>query len=657
MGEKLSENIIITAALPYSNGKPHLGHLASTYLPSDIFARYCRLIGKNVVFACGGDDYGTPILIAAEKEGKKPEEYIEFWHKQQKKAFDSVKISFDIYYQTHSPENIQLTQHFFKKIYEKGHIYKKEIEQFYCEKDKKFLPDRYVIGTCPFCGAENQYGDGCEVCGKTYDPIQLKDPKCAICGKKPVIKKSLHYFFKLSAFSQDLKKWLLSNKNLQSEIKNYVLKWIEEGLKDWDITRDISWGVPIPLEEAKDKVLYGWFDNHLGYISFVLKYCKDKGIDGKSFWNSSTIYHFIGKDIVYHHYLFLPAERIAEGTFKLPDFIPTRGHLLLEGKKFSKSRKWYISIEDFLKDFPSDYLRYYLASLAIQGQKDASFSWKEFQSKINNELVDIIGNLIHRVLTFIWNFFDGKLPSPKNFDNLDKQFEEDIQNFEKEYHERMKNLEFNKALKKILEFSIKANQYFQHKEPWKTKDENCIHLGFKATKLLVTFLHPFVPDSSEELWKILNFNFPIYESLKNHEIKDHVIKKPYIVFKKVDKQKINKKLEELSMSQQEISYKDFKKVEMKVGKIIDVIEIPKSKNLYKLIVDFGNEKRQAISGIKNHYKPEELIGKKFVFVTNLEKKKFMGEESQCMILAAEDEKGNISLIAPVKEVEEGSKIL
>ena len=401
------ENVIITSALPYSNGDLHLGHLASTYLPADIFARFMRMAGKNVVFACGGDDYGTPILIKAEKEGISPEEYVERWHRRHKEDFEKVGISFDIYYQTHSQENRELAQHFFRKIHEKGYIYKKEIKQFYCPNCKRFLPDRYIIGSCPYCGAENQYGDGCEVCGRTYEPTQLINPKCAVCGSSPVIKKTMHYFFKLSAFSEKLKEWLESNKNLQEDVKNYVLKWIEEGLKDWDITRDIEWGVPIPLEEAKGKVLYGWFENHLGYISFVLKYCKERGIDGTEFWNSSTIYHFIGKDIVYHHYLFMPAERMAEGTFKLPDYLPTRGHLLLEGKKFSKSRGWYISIRDFVNVFPADYLRYYMASIVPYSQKDVNFSLKTFQEKINNELVAAVGNFIHRVLKFLWEKFDG----------------------------------------------------------------------------------------------------------------------------------------------------------------------------------------------------------------------------------------------------------
>jgi len=532
------EKIIVTAALPYSNGELHLGHLYSTYFPADIAVRFFRLIGKNVIFVCGSDDYGTPILIAAEKEGKTPEEYIKKWWEVQETDFKSVNVEFDLYYHTHSKENIELAQHFFLELWKKGYIYEKEIEQFYCEKDKKFLPDRYVIGNCPFCGAEDQYGDGCEVCGRTYEPTQLLNAKCAICKNQPILKKTLHYFFKLSAFSSKLKKWIEENKNLQKDVKKYVLKWIEEGLKDWDITRDISWGVPIPLEKGKGKVLYGWFDNHLGYITFVLKACEKLGIDGKEFWNSSTIYHFIGKDIVYHHYLFLPAERMAEGNFKLPDFIPTGGHLLLEGKKFSKSRKWYISIKDFVENFESDYLRYYLISISSRSQKDANFQWKEFEEKINNELIAIIGNFIHRTLTFIWKNFEGRVPEPQQFNEKDKEFENEIKKFEKEYFEKMEKLEFEKALKAILNFCIKSNQYFQHKEPWKTKDKNCLYLSFRAVKKVVSFLYPFLPKLAKKLWEILNFDFPIEKSLKEMEVANHSINKPMIVLKKIEEEKI-----------------------------------------------------------------------------------------------------------------------
>jgi len=549
----IDEKIVVTAALPYSNGELHLGHIVSTYLPADIFVRYLRHRGADVVFVCGGDDYGTPILIQAEKEGRSPEDYVEYWHQQHIRDFNDAGISFNLYYKTHSKENIELTQHFFKTLYGKGYIYTREIEQYYCEYDDKFLPDRYVRGVCPFCGASDQYGDGCEKCGRTYEPIDLVDPRCAICGKPPLRRRSVHYFLRLSAFSNKLREWLESNGNLQVDVKNYVLSWIENGLRDWDITRDIRWGVPIPLEEAKGKVLYGWFDNHIGYIAFTLRYFEDIGMGkdyGREFWNKAKIYHFIGKDIVYHHYLFLPAMRMGEGSFKLPDYIPTRGHLLLQGHKFSKSRGWYVSLREFLNLFPADYLRFYLALITPYSQADVNFDWDEFQSKINSELINNIGNFIHRTLTFTWRSFNGRVPKPGGYDELDSEMLIQIKDLEVDLTKLMDSLEFDKALRRIIEFSSFCNQYFQRKEPWKTVDPNCIYLSINATRTLAIVLDPFIPFSMRKLWNMLNMPGNIHNEYWSTAFKlevreGHEISKPQPLFRRIEDDEIKAQKEKL----------------------------------------------------------------------------------------------------------------
>jgi methionyl-tRNA synthetase len=438
---------------------------------------------------------------------------------------------------------VELTQHFFKRLYGEGYIYKEIVKQPYCERDEKFLPDRYIVGTCPHCGALRQYSDGCEACGKIFQTGEILDPSCALCGNKPIERESVHFFFKLSKFSDQLRKWLQGNSNLQPEVTNYVLNWITDGLRDWDVTRDIRWGVPVPLPEAEGKVLYGWFDNHICYISSTLKYLEEQNLDGKDYWNTSRIYHFIGKDIVYHHYLFLPAMRIGTGEeFKLPDFVPTRGHLLFQGQKFSKSRGHYVSLREFLKAFPADYLRYYLASITPYDQSDVNFSWKEFMSKINNELVANIGNFVYRVLSFLSSRFNLKVPEPKALDELDAELQNRIASISEKVG---KKLESNRTLREIVDFSSYCNQYFQRKRPWigGVESQTCLYMSTNAVRCLAILLAPFLVCSMEKLWKQLNLEGSIHEqswsSASQVMIKSgHVINKPTILFRKIEPEEI-----------------------------------------------------------------------------------------------------------------------
>lgn len=538
------KKIVVTSALPYANGEIHLGHIASTYLPADIFTRYCRLKGYEAIYICATDDFGTPILIRAEQEHKKPEEYVAHWHKRDYEDFTRLGISFDLFYQTSSKENVEFVQYVFKKLYDNGFIYDKPVIQFYCNNDKKFLPDRYVLGKCPYCGAENQYSDLCEKCSRV--PAEILDAKCAICGAAPVKKETKHYFLKLSGFSDKLKEWLTGNKNLQEDVKNYVLKWIEDGLQDWDITRDITWGVQIPLKEADGKVLYGWFDNHLCYISSTLAYLEKKGINGKEFWNNAEIYHFIGKDIVYHHYLFLPSMRLGiDEEYRLPDFIPTRGHLMLQAQKISKSRNWYISLKDFLERYPADYLRFYIALITPYSQQDLNFGWEDFAARINNELIANVGNFVNRALSFAQTKFNAVVPEPKGNDDADNESINEIKKITSEVSELLDKNEIDKALKRILKFSASFNQYFQKKEPWANVDgaNNCIYISVNAVHTLAIVLEPYLPFSAEKIWKQLNLGGSVHEqkwdSASELLVKpNHKLGSVEPLFKKIDAKEI-----------------------------------------------------------------------------------------------------------------------
>jgi len=509
----MRDKAIITSALPYANGEIHLGHVASTYLPADVTTRFLKLKGVEAYYICATDDFGTPILIQSEKEGKSTSEYVAYWNKRDYEDFTAFGIDFDFFYQTSSPENIKFVQDVFDKLNTAGHIYQKEIIQFYCKNDKKFLPDRYVKGICPYCKAEDQYSDLCESCGRV--PEEISNPKCSICGQPPTKEKTNHYFFRLKNFGDSLSKWLDENENLQKDVKKYVQNWIKSGLIDWDITRNISWGVPVPLEEAKGQVFYGWFDNHLAYISSAIKFLNDKGFDGKEFWNSADIYHFIGKDIVYHHFLFLPAMRLGiDEEYKLPDYIPTRGFLTLQSKKISKSRNWYIGLREFLQYYPSDYLRYYLVAINPYSQDDLNFDWDEFTTRINSELIGNLGNFVNRALGFTKKAFEGIIPEPEKFDDKDSEAENKIKNLSGEVGTLLEQNHLDRALKKIMEFSSFFNQYFQHKEPWKKGPgtSSCVYLSVNAARSMSIALFPFIPEAAQKIWAQLGLDGKVNEN-------------------------------------------------------------------------------------------------------------------------------------------------
>jgi len=547
------DSVIITSALPYANGEIHLGHISSTYLPADIFRRFLKLNEVEVYHLCASDDFGTPILIETEKKKTKPEIYVKHWHDKDIEDFKSVGIIFDSFSQTSSNTNREFVQYVFNVLRSKDLIYEKEVVQYFCEKDLKFLPDRYVVGTCPYCGAAGQYSDLCEKCGRI--PEKILGPKCAICGLPPVKKNSNHYFFKLSNFDVFLEKWLSENKYLQQDVKKYVLNWIVEGLQDWDITRDIIWGINIPVEgnDKMDKVFYGWFDNHLCYISSFIELLGN--VDAaREKWNRSKIYHFIGKDIVYHHYLFLPAIRLGiDQEYKLPDLIPTRGHLMLQNNKISKSRNWYIGLREFVNQFEADYLRFYIASICSYSQDDINFDWNDFEKKINNELIANVGNFVNRTLTFIKKYFDNTIPNPIEYDDNDKKVLEEIKIIGNKVADFILRNETDKALKCILSFSSLLNQYFQKKEPWKNpkQSSSSLFVSINAVRSLSILLEPFIPFSAEKIWQQISLEGNVHEQKWNAigaiTLKaGHILGNIQPLFKKVDEVKIKVQVNKLN---------------------------------------------------------------------------------------------------------------
>ena len=547
------DSVIITSALPYANGEIHLGHISSTYLPADIFRRFLKLNEVEVYHLCASDDFGTPILIETEKKKTKPEIYVKHWHDKDIEDFKSVGIIFDSFSQTSSSTNREFVQYVFNVLRSKDLIYEKEVVQYFCEKDLKFLPDRYVVGTCPYCGAMGQYSDLCEKCGRI--PEKILGPKCAICGLPPVKKNSNHYFFKLSNFDDFLEKWLNENKYLQQDVKKYVLNWIVEGLQDWDITRDITWGINIPVKgnDKMDKVFYGWFDNHLCYISSFIELLGNVDV-AREKWNRSKIYHFIGKDIVYHHYLFLPAIRLGiDQEYKLPDLIPTRGHLMLQNNKISKSRNWYIGLREFVNQFEADYLRFYIASICSYSQDDINFDWNDFEKKINNELIANVGNFVNRTLTFIKKYFDNTIPNPIEYDDNDKKVLEEIKIIGNKVADYILSNETDKALKCILSFSSLLNQYFQKKEPWKNpkQSSSSLFVSINAVRSLSILLEPFIPFSAEKIWQQISLEGNVHEQKWNAigaiTLKaGHILGNIQPLFKKIDEVKIKEQVNKLN---------------------------------------------------------------------------------------------------------------
>ena len=618
---KSKHKILVTSALPYANGPIHVGHLVE-YIQTDIFVRFLRLIGEDVLYVCADDTHGAPIEIKSAELGIKPEQLIADVYREHTADFRDFLISFDNYYTTNSPENKYYSDLIFERLRKKGFIYTKDIEVTYCEHDKRTLPDRYVRGKCPKCGAPDQYGDVCENCNAAYKTIDLIEPYCAICKNRPIRKSSKHYFFQLSKFSKKLESWLKKNKNLQPEIKNFVFNWIKNGLEDWNISRDGPYfGFKIPGEE--DKYYYVWLDAPIGYIASTDNYCKKHKLKTEDYWNSkdARIYHFIGKDIIYFHFLFWPATLIGSG-FELPHDIVVHGFLTVNGEKMSKSRGTFFTATEFLQKYNAEYLRFYYASLLSKTMSDIDLSFDDFRKKINNELAANIGNFCYRVLNFLNKNFNGEIKGIDNDKKLIFEINRLIKNIEKNYY----GLDFSGAVKDILHISSLGNKYFQDNEPWKLINENrekthkILGLCVNIAKNLGILINPILPGFSAELQKQLNLGNLKWGNL-NFEFRNHKIGNDGILVKK--------------MEEKEASKREFP-LNLKVAKIIEVKEHPNADKLYVLDVDLGAEKRQLVGGLKEHYAKEELKNKKIIVVANLKHAKLRGIESQGMLLAGDD---------------------
>ena len=631
------------------------------------------MAGNEVLMVCATDEHGTPIAVKADAEGKKPIEVAKRYHDMIAEDIRSCDISLDNFTRTTDELHYKISQDFFKYLYDKGLIYEETIQQLYCENCEKFLPDRYVEGICPVCGAEAR-GDHCEVCGRALDPIELVEPKCLTCGNTPVIRDSTQYFFKLSHFQKQLEEYIATNEYLPPNVRNYAQNWLKEGLQDWIMTRDMKWGIPVPLEGAEGKVIYVWGEAFIGYISSAAQWSRKSGKPWEDYWAGHVV-HFIGKDIIYHHSLFWPAMLLGHDC-KLPDDIFAGEFLSLEGRKMSTSKNWVIWVADFVKDFDSDLLRYYL-TINAPLNKDTDFSWDEFQRRINDELADVIGNFLHRTFTFTNKFFDGKVPEYKNPSEADLEFEQAIKELPDKVGELISDMKFREGLVEIILTAKKGNKYFNDQEPWKAVNEdmekasNCLYLSNQLCKAMAILLKPYIPNKADAICDIINIPTEnTWDDAKVFLETGHEINKAKPLFKKIEdkvieeqKEKLYKNLEDSETGSKDkddkkdskkdkknekesknkdegekmdlISIDDFAKVEIRIGKIVECEKIEKSNKLLKTQIDIGEKTIQVVAGLGKRYAPEDLIGKKVPVVTNLKPAKLMGEKSEGMIMATE----------------------
>ncbi|HET6722298.1 MAG TPA: methionine--tRNA ligase [Chitinophagaceae bacterium] len=696
------KRILVTAALPYANGPVHIGHMAGVYVPADIYVRYQRQQKRDVQFVCGSDEHGVPITIRAMKEGVTPQQIVDKYHAIIKDSFERMGISFDIYSRTSNKVHHETAAAFFKKLYDDGLFEEKETEQYYDEKAKTFLADRYIVGTCPVCANPNAYGDQCEKCGSTLSPEQLINPRSALSDAVPVKKKTKHWYFPLQNYEAWLKEWIIDgHKDWKNNVYGQCKSWLDSGLQSRAMTRDSNWGIKVPLPGAEGKVLYVWFDAPIGYIS-ATKELTDKWAD---YWckDDTKLVHFIGKDNIVFHCIIFPSMLRAHGNFVLPDNVPANEFLNIEGDKVSTSRNWAVWVDQYLKDFPGseDVLRYVLCANAPE-TKDNDFTWKDFQDRNNNELASIFGNFVNRTWVLMHKLCGGKVPKLYEdiLDDEDRWVIDEIQKSKVRIENLIEEYKFRDGLYEVIDLSRKGNQYMQKKEPWikakKTADDspqsvaaqkeidNCLHLCLQLTANLAILANPFLPRTATKMLHMMKVVDKMLDWQNAGKIKllsvGYSLRAPELLFRKIEDDEIKAQIEKLKAgliklegtnmeeakqvagnqhsdaNKPEIVYDDFAKLDLRVGTVITCEKVEKADKLLKLTIDLGAETRTIVSGIALHYASDEMIGKQVVVVVNLAPRKMKGIESQGMILTAEDKDGKLRLLKPEEAVIPGSSV-
>jgi methionyl-tRNA synthetase len=673
----------VTSALPYANGPVHIGHLAGVYIPADIYVRYLRLANEEVLFIGGSDEHGVPVTIKARNEGVTPQDVVDRYHTMIKDSFEKFGIGFDIYSRTTDPVHYKTASEFFLKLYHENKFIEKITQQYYDEEAKQFLADRYITGTCPHCSNERAYGDQCEACGTSLSPTELINPKSALSGSNPVLKDTKHWFLPLNQYEDFLKEWILKNhkEDWRSTVYGQCKSWIDMGLQPRAVTRDLDWGVKLPIPNTEGKVLYVWFDAPIGYISATKVWAEQHQKSWECYWKDkdTKLVHFIGKDNIVFHCIIFPVMLEAEGSYILPENVPANEFMNLENDKISTSRNWAVWLHEYMEDFPDkqDVLRYALTSNAPE-TKDSDFTWKDFQSKNNNELLAIFGNFINRTIVLTHNYYHGTVPKRTDLNESDTSAIEQIATYPKLIGSSIEKYHFREGLTELMNLARLGNKYLTDNEPWKTikknpqRVETVINIALQIAANLSILCEPFLPFTAKKLQNMLNIQPIAWSEAGNANLltDGHVIGQAELLFEKIEDNIIEQQLLKLKKSREEndknnikvepqkelIPYEDFMKMDLRICQVLDAEKVAKTKKLLKLKIDTGIDKRTIISGIAEYYSPEQLIGKKVLMLVNLQAKEIKGVVSQGMILMAENVDGTLGIVSPDKEMTNGSTV-